>query len=157
MPAKRTHNLPFSEYHNEIMEHIHKLTRDPYAEINRRIWDDFLERYPNTAWEYQRKKVQEIENTLEIEKSRLTTIELSEDNAPFLAKNPISVHLGEAVSKPLEPLSGHDEFVHFIGRLGSAGKWGVSAKRKVLAHLRDHPEWSAEIPEETRKFLEVTE
>lgn len=57
--------------------------------------------------------------------------------------------------KAIPVLSGHDEFAHWATRLGLDGKIGEVAIKKVCNHLRDHPEWKSEIPEDKLRLLEA--
>lgn len=158
MPARRTHNIPFTDLHDQVLEDIRRRTGDSVSQINRKVWDWFLDAHPGLTVEYQKRKISELERRLADERQRLMEIERSGSALPVFERRKVGVTQGGtremACAKPFAYKTGYEEFLHFLNRLGVGGKLGSVAERKVREHLREHPEWMKDIPEEKMVFLQ---
>jgi hypothetical protein len=159
MPAKRTHNIPFSEFHYEVMEDIHKVTGDRYADINRRVWDEYTERHPEVTLEYQKRKVKDAERQLEIERSRETSIEQIASKSPLLARTPkVTGQRNEpAPLTDIRPAPTEEERFLRAAPYVANGDAVVTPemKMRVLDQARQHPQWLEKVQEPERNKLEA--
>ena len=164
MPARNSRSVSFTDQHEEIIRRLSEQLQIPFAEAIRILIDKGLDMAPDVCLSYLVTRRNELQNELQALETKVQFFEkeaaehpfssISQSNTQGNTLKRVTPGVIPANSLKVDLKSGHDEFVHFLSRLGFGDALGRAAERIVGAHLGDHPEWFPEIPAEYQPLFD---
>jgi len=160
LPAHNVKSICFTDQHDEVVNKIAAELQVSYSEAVRILIDKGLDNAPDVRLSVLLTRRNDLQASLEAVSAQIIHAERAISEHPLALLSPTKTIPDNGGSSDwvnpnkLKLKSGHDEFVHFLTRLGSGGALGRAGERVVRSHLHDHPEWFSEVPDEYKHLFD---